>query len=152
MGAALLKLCKEGFDDEAIFLAREAKVVRKDMFQLQATFRSSFEEACQVNSVPQSLPTIVAMTLDDSLMVPTSSPNHSQAVIHIKHCSVLLSFCITTDWLEGTGWVDALVQTKVTSAGTADFFLKAFHIARTTHQVTARSLYILLKRSYTHYQ
>ena len=56
-------------------------------------------------------------------MGQTSSPNHSQAVVHIKHRSVLLSFCSTTDWLEDTGWVEALVQAKVASAGTADSFL-----------------------------
>ena len=80
-------------------------------------------------------------------MVPTSSPYHSQAVLHIKHRSVLLSFCSTTDWLEDTGWVEALVQAKVVSAGTADSFLKASHITRTrhAHQVTANRLYILLK-------
>ena len=58
------------------------------------------------------------------------------------------------DWLEDTGWVEALVQAKVASAGTADSFLKAFHITRTrhAHQVTASSMYILLNRSYAHYQ
>ena len=39
------------------------------------------------------------------------------------------------------------------SAGTADSFLKASHIARTrhAHQVTASSMYILLKITYAHY-
>ena len=63
MGAALRKFCKEDFDDEAICLARAAKIVRIDIFQLQATF-TGYDEACQVNSVPQSLLTIVAMILD----------------------------------------------------------------------------------------
>ena len=64
MGAALRKFCKEDFDDVAVCLARAAKIVRIDIFQLQATFTGSFDEACQVNSVPQSLLTIVAMILD----------------------------------------------------------------------------------------
>ena len=32
MGAALRKLCKDDFDDEAICLARAAQIVLKDMF------------------------------------------------------------------------------------------------------------------------
>lgn len=57
------------------------------------------------------------------------------------------------DWLEDTGWVEALVQAKVASAGTADSFLKASHVTRTrhAHQVTASSLHILLKKSYACY-
>ena len=67
---------------------------------------------------------------------------------------MLLSFCSTTDWLENTGWVEALVHAKVASADTADSFLKASHITRNrhAHQVTESRLYILLKRSYAHYQ
>ena len=63
MGAALCKLCKEDFDDEAICLA-QAKIVQKDMLQLHATFTGAFDEACKVNSASQSLLTIVAMILD----------------------------------------------------------------------------------------
>ncbi len=57
------------------------------------------------------------------------------------------------DWLEDSGWVEALVQAKVASAGTANSFVNVFHITRTrrAHQVTASSLHILLKRAYTHY-
>ena len=52
------------------------------------------------------------------------------------------------DWLEESGWVEALVHTKVASTGTAESFLKASHITRTrhAHQVTASSLYILLSK------
>ena len=57
------------------------------------------------------------------------------------------------DWLEDSGWVEALVQAKVASTGTAQSFLKASHVTRTrhAHQVTAGSLYILLKKSYACY-
>lgn len=57
------------------------------------------------------------------------------------------------DWLEDSGWVEALVQAKVASTGTAQSFLKASHVTRTrlAHQVTASSLYILLKKSYACY-
>ena len=57
------------------------------------------------------------------------------------------------DWLEDGGWVEALVQAKVATTGTAESFLKASHVTRTrhAHQVTASSLYILLKKSYACY-
>ena len=57
------------------------------------------------------------------------------------------------DWLEDCGWVEAIVQAKIASAGTADLFVKVSHVTRIrrAHQVTASSLHILLKRSYTQY-
>ena len=56
------------------------------------------------------------------------------------------------DWLDDNGWVEALVQTGVKSAGTADSFIKAAHVSRIlhAHQVTASSLHILLKKSICH--
>lgn len=49
------------------------------------------------------------------------------------------------DWLEGSGWIQALVQAGVSTMGKAQSFLNAQHITRTrrAHQVTAASLYIL---------
>ena len=35
------------------------------------------------------------------------------------------------DWLNGNGWVQALVQAEITTPGTADSFLKAAHVAQT---------------------
>ena len=60
---------------------------------------------------------------------------------------------VVGDWLEDSCWVEALVQAKVASAGTADSFLKATHVTRTrhAHQVTASSLYILMKKAYACY-
>ncbi len=57
------------------------------------------------------------------------------------------------DWLEDSGWVEALVQAKVASAGTASSFVNVSHITRTrrAYQVTASSLHILLKKAYSHY-
>ena len=45
----------------------------------------------------------------------------------------------------GSSWVKALVQAEVTTAGIADCFLHAAHVASTrrAHQVTAAALYIL---------
>ncbi|KAL8616011.1 hypothetical protein ACOMHN_014973 [Nucella lapillus] len=57
------------------------------------------------------------------------------------------------DWLQGNGWVQALVQAEIATAGTADSFLRASHVLRTSrsHQVTAAALYILQHRAYKHY-
>jgi len=54
------------------------------------------------------------------------------------------------DWLEDSGWIEALVQANVASAGTAESFLKASHVKRSrlAHEVTASSLHILLKKAY----
>ena len=43
------------------------------------------------------------------------------------------------DWLQGNGWVEALVQVEIATAGTSHSFLRASHVLRTrrAHQVTA---------------
>ena len=58
-----------------------------------------------------------------------------------------------SDWLQGIGWVQTLVQAEITSAGKADSFLRTSHISRTrtVHQVTAAALYILQQHVYNHY-
>lgn len=55
------------------------------------------------------------------------------------------------DLLEESGWTSALLQAGVATSGTADSFLKASHVTRTrrAHQVTASSLYLLLRKAYT---
>ena len=55
------------------------------------------------------------------------------------------------DWLEDSGWTNALVQADIASSGTANSFIHASHIAKTrhAHQVTAASLYILLQQAYS---
>jgi len=57
------------------------------------------------------------------------------------------------DWLQGSGWVEALVQAEIATAGTADSFLRASHVLHTrrAHQVTAAALYILQHRTYNDY-
>ena len=48
------------------------------------------------------------------------------------------------------GWVEALVPVDITTAGTADSFLRAAHVARTrhSHQPSAAALYFLQYRAY----
>lgn len=44
------------------------------------------------------------------------------------------------DYLQGSGWTNALTQAGVASTGTAESFLKASHITRTRHAHQATSL------------
>ncbi|XP_062605131.1 uncharacterized protein LOC134266937 [Saccostrea cucullata] len=57
------------------------------------------------------------------------------------------------DLLDGSGWTGVLVLAGVATAGTADSFLKASHVTRTrrAHQVTACSLYLLMKEAHKQY-
>ena len=57
------------------------------------------------------------------------------------------------NWLEGSGWTNALVQAEVTTPGTADSFLNAAHVSRTrhAHEVTAATLDILMHKAYDTY-
>jgi len=57
------------------------------------------------------------------------------------------------NWLEGSEWTSALVQVDITSAGTADSYIKVSHVTKTRHihQVTAACIYALLKQAYDEY-
>lgn len=54
------------------------------------------------------------------------------------------------DWLEDSGWTNALVQADIASSGTANSFIHANHVTKThhAHQVIAASLYTLLQQAY----
>lgn len=62
IGGALKKACDK--DNDALHLARAARIVRREMFQTSYTFDGSFREGCQEDSVPQSLLALVKMILD----------------------------------------------------------------------------------------
>ena len=53
-------------------------------------------------------------------------------------------------FLQDSGWTSALVDAEIASAGTADSFLSASSVTknRQAHQITACSLYRLLKEAY----
>ncbi|KAJ8877072.1 hypothetical protein PR048_021524 [Dryococelus australis] len=53
-------------------------------------------------------------------------------------------------WLDGSGWVIALVEEEVTTQGRAESMINVSHIARTryAHQVTAGVLYSLQNKAY----
>ena len=54
-------------------------------------------------------------------------------------------------WLNGSGWVESLEESGVSTFGKAESFLKDSHVKRSryAHQVTACSLYHLLTEAYT---
>ena len=56
-------------------------------------------------------------------------------------------------WVDGSGWTEALVNASVTTSGVANSFITASHITRTrrAHQLTAASLYILMRKAYADY-
>ena len=55
------------------------------------------------------------------------------------------------DWLEDSGWTNALVQAGIASLGTSKSYINVSHVTKTrhAHQVTAASLYTLLQQAYT---
>ena len=69
--------------------------------------------------------------------------------LHIE----IAAFRTIGDWLQNSGWVSALSQANVASAGTAESVLKASHVTRTRHdhQATACSLQILIQKAYRQY-
>ena len=58
------------------------------------------------------------------------------------------------NWLQDSGWTQALVQAEIATTGTADSFLHAAHVSRTrrAHQVTAAALHILQHHAYSRYK
>lgn len=69
--------------------------------------------------------------------------------LHIEMCALNM----LGDWVEGSGWVEALILGNITSSGIADSCLKVTHVTRTrhVHQVFVASLNILLHKAYENY-
>ncbi len=57
------------------------------------------------------------------------------------------------DWLQGSGWAQALVQAEIATAGTADSLHRAAQVMHTrrAHQITAAALHILQHHAYNRY-
>jgi hypothetical protein len=60
-GDAIRKACD--YDNDAMYLAKAAKVVRQDIFDKDLSFNGSFQKGCQENSIPTSLLALVNMVL-----------------------------------------------------------------------------------------
>ena len=61
VGAALRKACEHYSDIEAVYLARAANTVRRDIFKIRQRFNRSFDVQCQEKLVPPSLLALVTM-------------------------------------------------------------------------------------------
>ena len=98
----------------------------------------------------------VVLNLGVAINISWARPKSLMIYQHILCCGLHIekaSIHMIGDWLEDSDWVEALLEAKVASSWPADSFLKATHITRTRHarQVTACSLYILLKEAYSQY-
>ena len=69
--------------------------------------------------------------------------------LHIE----ITAFKTLGSWLNGSGWVDALTQSMVATAGTADSYLQCSHLTRTryAHQMTSVALHMLQKDAFEKY-
>ena len=66
--------------------------------------------------------------------------------LHIEMASLRM----LGQWLDGSGWLQCLVESGVTTAGVAESCISASNVKRTryAHSVTAAALYICLRRCY----
>ena len=83
IGQALRKVCHHDADNDAVHLARAAKIVRSDMFKVKQNFDGSFGWTCQKDSVPASLLALVSMVLNGPNIQEQSSSSTSQPVLTI---------------------------------------------------------------------
>ncbi len=56
-------------------------------------------------------------------------------------------------WLDGSGWTQCLVQSRMTTVGVAEYFIHARHVKRTkyAHTVTVAALFESLQHSFPLY-
>ena len=52
------------YDNEAMYLAKAAKIIRRDIFSMHSGFDGSFDDDCQAKSIPPSLLALVSMILE----------------------------------------------------------------------------------------
>ncbi|KAG7172958.1 hypothetical protein Hamer_G008456, partial [Homarus americanus] len=63
VGPTLRKTCDHDADNAAIHPARIASIVRRNLFKMETSFIVTFDCQCQESSVPNSLMTLVSMTI-----------------------------------------------------------------------------------------
>ena len=83
IGPTIQYALNSDMDKDAVKLANAAQVIRKEMFESSFKFSGSFEEGCELNSVPQSLIALVHMILEGSSFVDKES-NFPKARTHIS--------------------------------------------------------------------
>ena len=60
----MAKPCDYDCDSDAVYLARAARIIKKNMFKQCQLFNGSFTDKCQEEYVPQLLLTLVSMILE----------------------------------------------------------------------------------------
>ncbi len=103
VGAALKKACEHDTDNDAVHLARAAKIVRKkDMLKMKNEFSGSFDAHSQEKSEPVSLLELVSMVLNGTnITTQLSSASMPQPAITLSqllmyNCSTHQSKAATT--------------------------------------------------------
>ena len=64
IGDAIRKACIQDHDSEALHLDRAAKIVRRDMFSTQQSFKGTFEIDSPKKSLPPSVLALVSMIIE----------------------------------------------------------------------------------------
>ena len=88
IGAVVRKACETDADDDAIILARAARIIRKEIQSTSSQFNGSFSENCQAEALPPSLVTLIAMLLYGANITEQSLVTQTQALLSI--CQLLL--------------------------------------------------------------
>ena len=60
---------------------------------------------------------------------------------------------VSSDWLDGSGWLTALTNSGISTSGKAQSFISVHRICRTRymHQVSVAALYMLMRKAYDQY-
>ena len=69
VGLALKKATEDDLDDDAMYLVKVAKIVRKEMQEIKTKLDGTFTPKCQNQAVPDSLIALVAMIFDGPSIV-----------------------------------------------------------------------------------
>ncbi len=92
VGTALRQACENDADDDACILARAARIVRKEIKKTTTQFNGTFPEDCQIEAVPPSLQSLVAMICHGANITEQSLVSKSQAPLSI--CQLILFNCL----------------------------------------------------------
>ena len=88
VGSALRQVCENDADDEAYVLSRAAQIVRKEILNKTTQFDDVFPANCQVDAIPPSLQTLVAMLCHGASITEQSLATQNQALLSI--CQLII--------------------------------------------------------------
>ena len=88
VGTALRQACKNDADNDAYILAQAARIVRREIMNTTTQFDGTFSADCQVECLPQSLQTLVAMLCDGASITEQSLSTQNQAQLSI--CQLII--------------------------------------------------------------